>query len=126
MLEPGDVLHVPTRPTTIWVEGAVNNHVVMMWEPKARLKEYIARAGGYQRFADRNRITVVKADGTAESRGRRPHRCFVAHIPEPGDTIWVPYNFEPPKTSRWIKVQNLSKILGNLALTALAIESASR
>jgi len=126
VLEPGDELLVPPAPSTVQVEGAVHNAVSLMCEPGKTIGQYLEMAGGRTRWADPQDLYVVRADGTTLSGGKRPGRCFQATKAEPGDTIWVPLNMRPLPPQKLKQMQSIVQIIGNLAVTALAIENASR
>jgi len=126
VLEPGDELLVPPAPSTVQVEGAVPNAVSLMFEQGKTIGQYLEMAGGRTRWADPQDLYVVRADGTTLSGGKRPGRCFQATKAEPGDTIWVPLNMRPLPPQKLKQMQSIVQIIGNLAVTALAIENASR
>jgi protein involved in polysaccharide export with SLBB domain len=125
VLEDGDSLFVPSRPSTVMVEGAVLNPAVILFEPKKSLGFYLKKAGGVTGYGAGHQAYLIRADGTAESRGRRPWRCFADTLVEPGDTIWVPSRHHSLSRNVWQKTATITQILSNLALTALAVQNAS-
>lgn len=82
VLEDGDHFYVPPRPTTVTVLGNVMNPGTLAAKRSASPNEYIRRAGGFARDADRERSYVLRASGSAVPLRR------VALV-EPGDAIVV-------------------------------------
>ena len=64
-LEEGDVLQIPAKTGIVSVAGAVRGiPAPVPFAVKLSYKEYIRRAGGYANGADRDRIFLLRADGT--------------------------------------------------------------
>ena len=89
ILQPDDSLDIPEYIPTVRVTGAVTAPTSVMYREGAGLEYYIANAGGYARGADRGRVNVRFADGSA-----RVSRQFLFFLtdpkPGPGSTITVP------------------------------------
>ena len=89
ILQPGDSLDIPEYIPTVRVTGAVTAPTSVMYREGAGLEYYIANAGGYARGADRGRVNVRFANGSA-----RVSRQFLFFLtdprPGPGSTITVP------------------------------------
>lgn len=85
-LEQGDILTIPGKPQTIQVVGAVYNPMAFVFRPDQPFTHYVDQAGGYGFNADRKRVYIIKADGTASSAhvNKRPV------VIEDGDSIIVP------------------------------------
>ncbi|MFZ2955982.1 MAG: SLBB domain-containing protein [Candidatus Ozemobacteraceae bacterium] len=122
LLETGDQIHVPQKPSLVLLEGAVRNPTGILWEPKKNIRDYITQAGGLQKYADKGNVYLIRADGSALHRDRRPANCFLATFVEPGDTIWVPNDLRPLPASRLKTTQVMTQIMSNLALTIIAID----
>jgi polysaccharide export outer membrane protein len=90
ILRPGDVLTVPEYNPVVRVEGAVTSPTSVLFKQGEPLRYYVESAGGYTRLADKSRVRVKYANGSAEitSRGLLLFRSQ----PEvrPGATIVVP------------------------------------
>lgn len=118
-LEHGDTLHVPARPTQVQVMGAVSNPAAFVHEQKERLSGYIALAGGLSSEADRDRIFVLKSDGTAVSRSDFSWGLsggLMSARLDPGDTIVVPERLDK---GLWLReVRDITQILYQIAVTA--------
>ncbi|MFZ2957705.1 MAG: SLBB domain-containing protein [Candidatus Ozemobacteraceae bacterium] len=122
VLETGDSLVVPQKPTIVLVEGAVKNPVSLVWKPNGRMADYLQKTGGFKRFADSRNVCLVRADGTTLSSDGRPARCFFATKVEPGDVIWVPVDMRMAPPSKLKPMLNMTQMLANLAVTILAID----
>lgn len=104
VLEDGDRLLVPARPSTVSVVGSVYNQNAFLHRSDQRISDYLARAGGPTRGADTGSIYVVRADGAVISRrqsgGLFGLGGFEGERLMPGDTIVVPEDFQK---FRWTK-----------------------
>jgi protein involved in polysaccharide export with SLBB domain len=89
ILQPGDSLDIPEYIPTVQVTGAVNAPTSVLHREGAGLDYYIDNAGGYARAADRARISVRYANGSA--RVTRKYLFFsTSPEPQPGSVISVP------------------------------------
>ena len=124
LMESGDILHVPQRPATITVLGEVMNVASFPVQPNVTIAEYIARAGGYSRFADQSLTFVVLPDGTAQKVEQSWFAVGnTARLP-PGSTIVVPKDINPFDIRRLML--DTSQILGQLAVGVASIAILSR
>ncbi len=82
VLEDGDKLSVPVRPTAVTVIGSVMNPGTIMARRGGSFGDYVRLAGGTSRQADLHRSYVIRANGAAVARSR-------AGTIEPGDAIVV-------------------------------------
>lgn len=120
-LRDGDSLLIPKRRQEVTVLGEVQNVTTHHFEPKLKRDDYIARSGGATRKADKQRIYIVRADGSVASRdGSRLARSYDVAM-KPGDTIVVPVNTERmPRLPFW---QAVTQILYNVAVSVAAVNS---
>jgi len=113
-LQSGDVLVIPKRPGHVSVIGSVQKDTVVSYSESKDFNSYIATAGGLTRIADRSRSYIVLPNGESEpAQGE-------SIIPA-GSVIVV-----PPKTDRLSALsftEVASRILGNIALSVLAINN---
>jgi protein involved in polysaccharide export with SLBB domain len=130
VVEGGDELEVPPRPSVVNVMGQVFNPIAFVHQPEASdLGTYLKKAGGPTNDADASEMYVIKADGTVFSRQqssfglhwsdddrRWTFGSFTASTLEPGDTLVVPQKIERIAWMREIK--DITTILANIALTA--------
>lgn len=94
IVEPDDILFVPSRPGYILLAGDVVNAGALQFDASKTVSDYLSQAGGLQVTADNDRIYVVYPNGIAEP----VRRSFwsKAHITlTPGTTIVVPKNLSP-------------------------------
>jgi len=116
LLENNDRIMIPPRATTVGVFGAVYRPASFLLEGKPlRVREYLDRAGGPQRAADRGNIIVVRANGAVLSRKRGALSARVL----PGDVIFVPVKTN--SVSFWTKLREISTIVFQLGLTTAAV-----
>jgi protein involved in polysaccharide export with SLBB domain len=90
ILQPGDSLVVPEYIPTVRVEGGVTTPSSVQYREGADLDYYIDNAGGFTRLADKGRVSVRYANGSA--RVRRSHLLFFhsTPVPGPGSVVQVP------------------------------------
>lgn len=115
VLRPDDVLRVPLYDGTVLVRGAVAFETRIIYDPRLDFGDYLDRAGGASAEADVGRASILYANGSRATVGRR--LFFLTHHPdvEPGATIFVPYAPESAGTD-WNAV--VTRGLGILASVA--------
>jgi hypothetical protein len=122
-LENGDRLYVPSRPSTVNVIGTVFEQSAFLYEEDLRVGDYLKKAGGTARSADRSHMFVVRADGSVVSRSATNSVLFAHSFDSlamhPGDTLVVPTYINKPTFVR--SLMDWSQIFTNLALGAAAI-----
>ena len=93
ILENNDNIYIPPRPANVGVFGSVPSPSSFVYRTGETIGDVLKRAGGVKRFADRNQIFVVRANGSVLSRNRRGS---IGHVLKqkalPGDLIYVPIN----------------------------------
>jgi len=122
ILLDGDSLFVPRNPNTINVLGEVLNPIAFEFNKRTTVRSAIDNSGGYQDYADKRKVYVIKANGLIEKANRN---IFTSNVKlEPGDTIVVPRKIitNNPGIEALIPV---TQILSDLAFSAAAIESLS-
>jgi protein involved in polysaccharide export with SLBB domain len=118
LLEPGDVLYIPQRPSTVSVLGEVMQPGSYAYKPNASPGDYIQRAGGYAQFADDDLTFVVLPDGTANKVDRSWLTFNATKLP-PGSAIVVPRDIDPLDIRALIT--QVTTILSQLAVTAASL-----
>lgn len=127
VLEDGDRLNVPSRPTTVGVFGSVFSTGSYLYSPTRTIGDYLRLAGGPTRGADDGSVFVIRANGAVSSslqesglftRGNR-----IGNLPaEPGDTIFVP---EELNKTTWIQnAKDWTQILYQLGIGLAGMKSA--
>lgn len=122
ILENNDRILVPPRPTTVGVFGAVYRPASFALDQAGRplrVRDYVEKAGGTLRAADRRDIFVVRASGDVLSRRRSAMNARVL----PGDVIFVPVKTQ--STSVWAKIRDISTVLFQFGLTAATVAAIS-
>ena len=122
LLFDGDTLRVVKKPNTINVLGEVLNPTAFEFSKKLNVKSAIAKAGGFQDYADKQKVYVIKADGIIQ---RAKRNIFTQNILlEPGDTIVVPRKIisDSPVIKALVPV---TSILSDLAFSAAALDNLS-
>ena len=115
LLESGDRIFVPERPSTITVSGQVLSPTSFTFNPSLKVKNYIDLAGGYSDGADRRKTLVIYPDGRASRVASWPNSPDLA----PGTTLVVPRD---PNPFDWLVFsQVLFPIISNFATSAAAI-----
>lgn len=122
LLEAGDVIYIPQRPSTVSVLGEVMQPGTYSYQADATLEDYVRKAGGYAQFADESLTFVVMPDGTARKLDRSWLHFTVDRLP-PGSAIVVPRDLTPIDTRQIIL--DVTGIMSSLAvsLASLAVIS---
>jgi len=113
-LEDGDMIYVPRNPNTVLVFGEVFNPAAFIYNKNLTVRDYINLSGGLTRFADKENIFVIKANGLTlssqsennslimwDNRRKRflwgyARVSILDYKPEPGDAIIVPTKIKVP------------------------------
>ena len=115
LLESGDRIFIPDRPSTITVSGQVLSPTSFTFNPTFKVKDYINKAGGYSEEADKNRTLVIYPNGMASRVRSWPNSPDLA----PGTSLIVPRD---PNPFDWLVFsQVLFPIISNFATSAAAI-----
>lgn len=94
IVEPDDILFVPSRPSYVLLAGDVVNAGALQFDASKTVADYLSQAGGLQVTADDDRIYVVYPNGIAEPV-RRSFWSKANITLTPGTTIVVPKNLSP-------------------------------
>lgn len=127
VLEDGDRLSVPARPTTVGVFGSVFSSGSFLHSPNRTVGDYLSLAGGPTRGADDTSVFVIRANGSVNSslqqsgfftRGNQ----IAGMATEPGDTIFVP---EELNKTTWTQItKDWTLILYQFGIGLAGIKSA--
>jgi len=125
-LEEGDSLFIMANPHSVQVIGSVYNQTAFVYDKAKGVSGYIDLAGGYTENADKKRVYLLKADGTAV----KPSSGFLSiswnkssnrlesggsNI-ESGDTIVVP---EKLVRIAWMRdIKDITQIIYQIAVAA--------
>jgi protein involved in polysaccharide export with SLBB domain len=121
-LENGDRLYIPSRPSTVNVIGTVYEQASFLYQEDYRTGDYLKKAGGPSRSADRSHMFIIRADGSVISHPTGPTlfaKGFDSLQMYPGDTLVVPTYIN--RTTLLRGLLDWSQILANFGLGAAAI-----
>ncbi len=121
-MESNDRIIIPARPVTVGVFGAVYRPATFIINPakRTRIRDYIDRAGGGLRSADRGSIFVVRASGDVISKRRGALNAAAL----PGDVVFVPVKTQ--STSLLAKIRDISQVIFQLGIGAAAFVAVAR
>ncbi len=139
LLEDGDRIYIPKRPSSVLVFGEVYNPSALVYIEDFTVKDYLDSAGGLTRDADIENIFVIKADGSVVSsanvnrditwKGRNypvwgmPQEYssnILDYKLKPGDAIIVPTKVHVPTMWRPL-LRDIIQIIYQGALTIYTI-----
>ena len=123
VLFDGDSIIIPKVTNVINIIGEVLNPIAFEYSDRINIDSAIEKAGGYQSYADKRRVYVIKANGLIEKSGRN---VFTGNSNlEPGDTIVVPRKISSSSNSALRSLTPVTQILSDLAFSAAAIDNLS-
>jgi polysaccharide biosynthesis/export protein len=116
-LEDGDRFVVPRVPSTVSVEGQVYSANAFVFRRGLKESDYLHKAGGPDRQADKKRAFVLRADGSVYSSqyGNVAHATMF-----PGDTIVMPPSYDRRAVLR--NLLDFSTVVSQFGLGAAAVE----
>ena len=117
ILENNDTIHVPARPVTVGVFGAVPSPASFAYRSGGTIGDYVTSAGGVQKLGDKKEIFVVRANGTVLSDGKRVLRAAAL----PGDLIYVP--IEANRGEFWARLRDITGTLFGGLVGAASVKS---
>lgn len=117
ILEPGDRIFMPKRPSSVAVTGDVLNPSSQQFEAGLSPQDYIKHAGGYLSTADESHVFVVLPNGAAEPVSSSMWNFSRLTVP-PGSTVVVPRDLSPDTLS---VIRDVTQVLGQIAITAASL-----
>ena len=121
LVRGGDSIHIPRRPNSVSVVGEVLNSSTLAFNPSLTGEEYIELAGGYNEFADKDRIFIIYPNGQAKIHKRTLFSSGNTILP--GSTIVVSRDSNPFNVIEITRI--VTPILADLATSAAAIAAIS-
>ncbi len=120
LLEEGDSLFIPERPSSVQVMGSIYNQGSHLYSDKMTISDYIKKSGGISQEADKSAIYILKIDGTAMTRRVHSGSVFSGGFMglklDPGDTIVVP---EDVSQIAWLReIKDFTQIIYQIAVAA--------
>ncbi len=123
ILFDGDEVVIPKQTSVINVIGAVLNPIAFEFSDDMSIQSAISSAGGYQPFADKRRVYVIKANGLVQKPSRS---IFTGNSNlEPGDTIVVPREIVTD-SAILRSLTPAMQILADLSFSAAALDNLRR
>lgn len=111
-LEPGDIVYVPKRPTTVSVLGGVVSNGSVVYQEGKKMDYYLTAVGGTSPDGEQSRTVIMRMNGLVV-----PQR--LAKTIQPGDIIIVPTKHMLRVISTQGTIQNALRTLSELAISFL-------
>ena len=102
-LEQGDLLTIPSKPAFVSVMGSVYAPNSYLYRPNSTVGDYLKLAGGLTKTADREYISLHKANGEVVGLPLIGSRRFHNQKLMPGDIILVSENLDRVPSLRFFK-----------------------
>ncbi|WP_337881129.1 SLBB domain-containing protein [Rheinheimera sp.] len=120
-VEDGDLLYIPRSDFTVSVVGEVQHASSHRYKEGLTLQDYLDLAGGMRKRADKERVYVIKANGSVQIPSTSSWFAVAQDTLQPGDTIVVPVDTEyKDNLSLWTAV---TQIFYQSAVAIAAINS---
>ncbi|MDP5209197.1 polysaccharide biosynthesis/export family protein [Microbulbifer sp. 2205BS26-8] len=120
LLEDGDELVVPLKPSTVSVVGEVIFPTSLIYNKKRTLEEYIELAGGFANNANQEELIILHLDGTISRIEDKDFDNRLGDRLRPGDEIMV----MPKIHSSELQVtKDITEILYRIAVGTAAVLS---
>ncbi|MCV2369887.1 SLBB domain-containing protein [Roseateles oligotrophus] len=126
IVEDGDRIQIPPRPSSIGVFGSVFNGGSYLYAQGNSVGDFMKLAGGPTKGADNGSTFVVRANGSVVSArqgggGWLTSGGVESLAAEPGDTVFVPEEMD--KTTFMQEAKDWTQILAQFALGAAALKT---
>ena len=118
LLEAGDVLFIPQRPSTVAVLGEVMQPGSYSYQPGMTVDDYIKKAGGYAQFSEDDMTFIVQPDGSAR-KVEKSWLGFDSTSLPPGSAIVVPRDLAPLDFRQL--ALDITSIVSSFAVTAASL-----
>lgn len=117
LLENNDHITIPPLIRTVGVFGAVYRPASFLLQHgrTLRVRDFVEKAGGVQRSADKGNIFVVRANGEVLTR---KHGAMGSYV-QPGDVVFVPVKTQ--SSSLLTKIATISQMIFQLGLGAAGL-----
>tara|TARA_X000000368_G_scaffold407541_1_gene387098 strand:- start:5286 stop:7094 length:1809 start_codon:yes stop_codon:yes gene_type:complete len=121
ILADGDKIFIPLFTSDVFVSGDILNPGARRYNSELKSKDYIALSGGLGRFADKDRIVVIKPNGDAEVIKAKLFFSYSGSTIYPGSIIYVPR--EIGKLEGIAYTATLAPIISSMALSLASLNS---
>jgi protein involved in polysaccharide export with SLBB domain len=123
ILESGDILYIPQRPSTVAVLGEVMHQGSFAYQSGKTVNDYIQLAGGYSKYSYDSYTFIVLPDGTAQ-KVEMSWLNFASTSLPPGSTIVVPRDISPFDWRQ--SIIDTTQLFSQLAVTAASLAVLSK
>ena len=120
-LADGDEIFIPLLTSDVFVTGDVLNPGGRRYSSELTPKDYIEKSGGLGRFADSDRIVVIKPNGDAEVIKVKLFFSYSGSTIYPGSIIYVPREIGKLEGIQF--TATLAPIVSSLALSLASLNS---
>jgi polysaccharide biosynthesis/export protein len=121
ILADADEVFIPFFTSDVYVTGDILNPGGRRYSSKFKPSDYIEQSGGLGKFADSDRIVVIKPNGDAEVIKAKLFFSYSGSTIYPGSTIYVPR--EIGKLEGIAFTATLAPIVSSLALSLASLNS---
>ncbi len=119
VLEPGDQLFIPRKPSSVIVAGEVMSPGGIQYRTDRSVSDYVALAGGVTEIADDDHIFVIQPDGSAVQAESGWSLPMDSTKLAPGSVIVVPRTLRHFTWDTFL--ENAIQMTSQLAITAASI-----
>jgi len=119
LLQPGDFIYIPKRPSTVSVSGEVFDPGSFQYRPGMSADDYLKLAGGTTRVSDEGSTFVILPDGSARPASSDFFDFFGSDPIPPGSTIVVPP--DPAPFNAIVFATQLAQIVGQIAIATASL-----
>lgn len=119
VMEPGDQLFVPRKPSSVIVAGEVMSPGGIQYRADQSVDDYVALAGGITEIANDDHIFVIRPDGSAVQADTGWTLPFDSTKLAPGSVIVVPRTLRHFTWDTFL--ENAIQVTSQLAITAASI-----
>jgi polysaccharide biosynthesis/export protein len=118
LMEPGDTVYMPKRPSYVVVAGEVLNPTALAFRSGATPRDYLKQAGGFTQSADSDSVFIVFPNGESQPVKLSFWNFTSVQVP-PGSSIIVPKDLRPFDLGTFLT--SATQIFGQLAISAAAL-----
>lgn len=119
VIEEGDEITIIPSRSTVTIAGQVLQPITVSFEGGLSLADYISLSGGFTKYADKNKLYLIKKNGTSVPISNRLFMMETQIMP--GDTIVVPRNIERLQPIPLVSVA--TSIISDIAFAAASLNS---
>jgi polysaccharide biosynthesis/export protein len=119
LLQPGDFIYIPKRPSTVCTSGEVFDPGCFQYRPGMSVDDYLKLAGGTTQVSDSGSTFVILPDGSARPASSNFFDFFGSDPIPPGSTIVVPP--DPAPFNSMVFATQVSQIVSQLAIALASL-----